>query len=165
LPKNRVLKSIEKVQVTVSPNRIMKYLKLYLFSSVLLVLSSCELYHPDLITRKQSEKRISQACLTNIAMHYSDSASNTLTVNGNSSFEQNAASSITYLCNYDHHIYTNKDEMVRESDTENCAKAILAMPGPTYADTVVQYAVIRNFICDLKTISFIEFTEPGQGGI
>jgi hypothetical protein len=143
----------------------MKSIKVYLIILSFLVTVSCEFYHPDLISRKESEKRISQACITNLIIHFPQPDAAQLTVAGNSAYEKSAASSAAYLCNYDNHIYANKDEMVRTKDTDSCVSAVLSMPGPAYADIVVQYAIIRNFICDIKAVRFLEFTEPGQGGI
>ncbi len=142
-------------------NRLLKKM----LPGLLILLISCELYHPDLISRKESEKRISQACIANLFARFGVPGETTSTAAASSVFEQKAAGDAAYLCNYDNHIYTVKDEMVRISDTEACVKAVAFMPGPAYSDIIVQYAVVRNIVCDIKAVRFLEFTEPGQGGI
>jgi len=143
----------------------MKPFHIPVFIVIYVTTASCELYHPDLISRKESENRISKACLSSLFRLYHKPVESEMIAAGDSDFEKNAADSAAYLCNYDHHIYANKDEMVRTSDTDYCVKAMLSMPGPEYSDMIAQYAMIRNFICDTKAVRFLDFTEPGQGGI
>lgn len=139
---------------------------------LLVLFTGCTVDGPDVIPAKDAESELTTACLYSLVRNFPPEVYGTATTTSTTSdtappldFIEESQASASYLCNYDQHRYVNDEEMVSVSSLETCKNTILAMSASSYDDFIVQYGMIRSFVCKLKTIRFLEFTEPLQGGI